>query len=242
MDACGRARSLRVDAHDHHANPSTAVDRNLLETEAEITAGDASVALERRSDAIDRGRWDDQHADADRIPSCRQLGLPRRGRGRLLRSAAGADRAPILASISPPRMDRQGPAARETTPSAAVGEPSSAPTAMTSAPTVKDDAARPAGCRPECSMRSTATSVVGSRPTSFAATVIPARHCDGRATLLGQPFVGGNDELGPPDDAARPRAVERTETMVGAALVTRPESAVDTSFNWSKPDAIIGHL
>jgi hypothetical protein len=38
-----------------------ALERNRLETEAEIAARDPAVALELRRDALDRARWNDEH-------------------------------------------------------------------------------------------------------------------------------------------------------------------------------------
>src|SRR4029077_14126229 len=55
------ARALRVDTHHHGARPVAAFDRNQLEAEADIAARDAPVALKLRPDALDRGRWDDEH-------------------------------------------------------------------------------------------------------------------------------------------------------------------------------------
>jgi hypothetical protein len=37
------------------------LERNRLETEAEIAARDPAVALEHRRDALDRARWNDEH-------------------------------------------------------------------------------------------------------------------------------------------------------------------------------------
>jgi hypothetical protein len=52
---------LRVDAHDDRARSLAALERNRLETEAEIAARDPAVALEHRRDALDRARWNDEH-------------------------------------------------------------------------------------------------------------------------------------------------------------------------------------
>src|SRR3984893_4122329 len=53
--------SLRVDVHDDRARSLAALERNRLETEAEIAARDPAVALEHRHDALDRARWNDEH-------------------------------------------------------------------------------------------------------------------------------------------------------------------------------------
>jgi hypothetical protein len=84
------------------------------------------VAFEPGCDALDRRRWNDE--DAPARPEHRHAERPA---GHIQReSALGAPSQRNgeleLASISPPRMLRQGPPARDTTPSAAVGSPSRA--------------------------------------------------------------------------------------------------------------------
>ena len=88
---------------------------------------------------------------------------------------------------------------------------------MASAPVATADAASETGGRSERSTRRSATSVLGSRPTSRAATVSPPGERDGELALFGQGLVGGDDEPRPPDEAARAPAagVDRDEARRG---------------------------
>ena len=143
------------------------------EAEAEIAARDAPVALQPRCDTRNGSRRDDEQRRRGPntvMPIARPAGSRARPPSALRRKRRSSS---IRASISPPRKERQGPAERDTTPSAAVGAPSSAPIAMTSAPTGTGAASSGTGRRSERSTRSKATSVLGSRPTSCAGTVSP---------------------------------------------------------------------
>jgi hypothetical protein len=53
---------LWFDAHDHGAWSFATFDGNRLETQSEIAARYASMARELWRDALDGGRWDDEHA------------------------------------------------------------------------------------------------------------------------------------------------------------------------------------
>jgi hypothetical protein len=139
MDARLRPWSMWVDAHDHRARSVAAIDCDRLKAKTEIAAGDATLALEFWRHTFDRGRWYNKHAPA--WPKYRHADRLTRH----IKHEAAFGGSPqrksssILTSISPPRSDRQGPAARDTTPNAAVGVLSSAPTVVTSTPGATTD-------------------------------------------------------------------------------------------------------
>jgi hypothetical protein len=122
--------SLRFDVHDHHAS-STALDRDQLEADTEITPRDVSIFLKPRRDTLNGGGRDHKDAPA-RSEHCHTHHPALRTNGK---TAFGTLPHAEIKFVSPPRKDHQEPALRDTTPNAAVGAPSSAPTARTRAPT-----------------------------------------------------------------------------------------------------------
>src|SRR4051794_28200976 len=153
--------------------------------------------------------------------SARPPSAPRRSR----RSSS------IRASISPPRIDRQGPPAWATTPKAAVGAPSCAPTARASAPTSTGDAASGTGARSGRSTRSSATSVVGSRPAGRAATASPPGSVTPISPSSARALSAVTTRPGRQTKPVEPERPERTETRAGATPATARASAADRSCN-----------
>ena len=149
----------------------------------------------------------------------------------------------IRASISPPRKDRQGPAERDTTPSAAVGAPSSAPTAMASAPTadgccLKRDWPQVGTVNPQ--QRDIGGGIASDE---LRRDRVAAGKRDGELAVLGQGFIGSDDEPWPPDEAARTRAVRVDSDDAGRVLATKLASAVDRSCIWANAAlSVIGGL
>jgi hypothetical protein len=131
-------------------------------------------------------------------------------------------------SISPPRIDCQGPPLTETNPRAAVGAPPSAPKARTRAPGEGMVAAMATGCKSGRSTLSKAIAVLGSRPTGLATVLSPP----GSITRTSPSSASPSSEVTiSPARQTKPDACmrwEMTETRLGANPSTMPSSAVET--------------
>src|SRR5262245_818920 len=64
MKARSSTWTFRVDTHYHHTRSSIAFNGNRLKAKAEIAAGDPPVFRELWRDALDGGRWDDEHTSS----------------------------------------------------------------------------------------------------------------------------------------------------------------------------------
>ena len=193
---------------DHRADARIAIEPDRLQAEPEIAARDPAVRLELGGDALDRGGRDDEHAPArpehrhaegaaggverqpafgDRAAATDRARCARRSRRR------AATARPVLRSTRR-RTRRRRPCSRD-------------PTASASAPALRARVRSSIGCRSSRSIRRSATSVVGSRPTSVAATRSAAGQRDLDLAFVGQRLVGGDDQAGPPDESAGARAM-----------------------------------
>src|SRR5215207_3433038 len=137
----------------------------------------------------------------------------------------------MRASISPPRIDCQGPRLTETRPSAAAGAPPSAPKATARAPDEGTVAARATGCKSARSTLSRAMALLGSRPTMWATVLSPP----GNVTRMSPSSARPSSEVTiSPARQTKPDACMRwelTETRLGAKRATTPSSAAETSCN-----------
>src|SRR5262245_44422749 len=133
----------------------------------------------------------------------------------------------MRASISPPRIECQGPLSSETKPSPAVAVPASAPTATTRAPGEGMAAAMATGRNSERSTLSNATAVLGSRPMTSAAMVSPPASVTRTSPSSANP---SSEVTMRPARQTKPEACirsELTETRLAAWPATILSSAVE---------------
>ena len=223
IDVALVARPPRLLAlEDRRSSPWRPIRRRSpprAEAEAEIAARDAPVALKPRGDALNRGRRDDEHPaarpeyrHADRPAGCIE-GEPAFGAraARQIKLNAGVDLAAAQGSA---RVRPSGTRRRARRSARPLRRP---PLWRARRPRRVRPQAEPAR-RSERSMRSKAMSVVGSRPTSLAGLCRRPGSVTAILAFLRQGLVGGDDEPGPPDEAARPRpvGVDRNHPSRGA--------------------------